>query len=213
MVEVNWIKQKIKWLNTPYITHTQPQCIVSTNISPHNYSGASDLDYWPAFQGQPYIWNLMVMQSGLNLDSLIYVPDPGWYLRKIPHNLQQTNGHLFQISDFRKEWLKVPQTKAKKKRESKILVKNASRGCQSIHATDKRQNLYFGWDWLPDQAFDYLPRQPWHRNKSKCYYSPCTDAGTARAAAAWILILKLEESRNSRRRILNTDGALSVKHT
>lgn len=113
MVEVNWIKHKIKWLNTPYITHTQPKCIVSTNISPQNYSGASDLDYWPAFQGQPYIWNLMVMQSGLNLDSLIYVPDPGWHLRKIPHNLQQTNGHLYQISDFRKEWLKVPQTKEK----------------------------------------------------------------------------------------------------
>lgn len=149
MVEVNWIKQKIQWLYTPYITHTQPKCIVSTNISPHNYSGASDLDYTPAFQGQPYIWNLMVMQSGLNLDFLIYVPDPGWHLRKIPHNLQQTNGHLLQISDFRKKWLKVPQPKQKKKKkkESKILVKNALRRCQSIHATDKRQNLYFRWDW------------------------------------------------------------------
>ena len=50
------------------------------------------------------------------------------------------------------------------------------------------------------------------RNKSECFYSPFTEAGTARAAAAWILILKLEESRSSSRRILKTDGALSDKH-
>lgn len=40
------------------------------------------------------------------------------------------------------------------------------------------------------------------------YYSPSTDAGTAKATAACILILKLEESRNSSKRILKTDGAL-----
>lgn len=48
--------------------------------------------------------------------------------------------------------------------------------------------------------------------KSKPYYLPSTDAGTARAAAAWILILKFEESRNSRSRILNTDEALSENY-
>lgn len=43
------------------------------------------------------------------------------------------------------------------------------------------------------------------------YYSPCIDAGTAKAAQACILILKLEESRNNSRRILKTDGALPKK--
>lgn len=41
------------------------------------------------------------------------------------------------------------------------------------------------------------------------YYSPRIDAGTDKAAAACILILKFEESRSSSRRILKTDGALS----
>lgn len=45
--------------------------------------------------------------------------------------------------------------------------------------------------------------------RSKLYYhSPSTDAGTAKATAACILILKLEESRKSSKRILKTDGAL-----
>lgn len=41
------------------------------------------------------------------------------------------------------------------------------------------------------------------------YDSPRIDAGTDKAAAACILILKFEESRSSSRRILKTDGALS----
>lgn len=47
-------------------------------------------------------------------------------------------------------------------------------------------------------------------NRDQAYYSPCIEAGTAKAAAACILILKLEESRNKSRRILKTDGALPV---
>lgn len=54
-----------------------------------------------------------------------------------------------------------------------------------------------------------------HNNGSRdqAYHSPCIDAGTAKAAAACILILKLEESRNKSRRILKTDGALPVCKT
>lgn len=41
------------------------------------------------------------------------------------------------------------------------------------------------------------------------WYLPYTEAGTDKAAAACILTLKLEESRNSSKRILKSDDTLA----
>ena len=65
-----------------------------------------------------------------------------------------------------------------------------------------------GWEQKVTLANKVIYDPTMDINKITIYHLPSTDDGTANVTAACILTLKLEESRNSSRRILNTDGAL-----